>query len=169
MWSSALPSLSLFSSPYFTKSKEFRKRPKKFTPSMWKARCSKTLVGKHFLFGALAWHTGDARHKALLSPLPLNASVLQRGAPWSPGRCDGDIPAPVSLLLFVQNSSPWVELLLQQMWRDFFWVLFGRFQLLLLFGICFWGGFCRTEEGVTHDELQDLCCALWARPEADKD
>lgn len=170
MWSSALPSLSLFSSPCFSKWKQFLKRPKKFTQSMWKALCSKTLLGKHFLFGALAWHTGDGRHKAFLFPPHLNASVLQRGALWSPALepwqmwwgCSCSCESP----LVCANSSPraelllyLLELLLQQTCRDFFWVLFGRFRLLLLFGIWFWGGFCRAEKGITHEELQDLCCA----------
>lgn len=108
---------------------------------MWKARCYKTLLAKHFLFGALAWHTVDVRHKAFLFPLHLTPSVFQRGAPWRPGlepwqmwwgcwspSCSRESPLLCAKFLSLSGFvSTDVE--------EFLWVLFGWFLLLLLFGI----------------------------------
>lgn len=131
---------------------------------MWKARCYKTLLVKHFLFGALAWHTVDVRHKAFLFPLHLTPSVFQRGAPWRPGLADVMGMSEPFLLLWV--SSPLCKIPVLEwfcfnrrggVFVGFVWLVFCCCCCCLGF---FWGGFCRKEEGITHKELQDLCCAL---------
>lgn len=130
---------------------------------MWKARCSKTLLGKHFLFGALA------RCKAQSIPLPCSSECLSAAErssgealePWqmwwgcSSPSCSRESPPVCAKFLYLGAFVP----------TGFGWVLVGWFWLLLLFGIFFfififffWGGFCRTEEGITHREIQDLCC-----------
>lgn len=128
---------------------------------MWKARCSKTLQWKHFLFGALA------QCKAQSIPLPcssecLSAAESSSGEPLEPWQmwwgcsspsCSRESPPVCAKFLYSGAFVPtgfcagfgWLVLVVAAVW-DFLNFFFFR------------GGFCRTEEGITHEELQDLCC-----------
>lgn len=148
-------------------------------PKSSRCPCEKHVVAKFFwgnisCLGLWLWHTVDVRHKAFLSPLHLNPSVLQRGAPalepwrmwWgcsSPScSCESPLISPKFLCLsaFVPTDM-----------EGFLWDLFGCFGLLLLFGDFFEVVFV-GQKRESHTRSCRICVvprALRARPEADKD
>lgn len=141
---------------------------------MWKARCYKTLLVKHFLFGALAWHTVDVRHKAFLFPLHLTPSVFQRGAPWRPGLADVMGMSEPFLLLWV--SSPLCKIPVLEWFRfnrrggvfvGFVWLVFVVAAVWDFFEVVFVEK--KRESRTRSFRICIVPCALWARPEADKD